>query len=155
MLWVKITLMLCLFFAELCFKFHLTTDSITTITTFLSIAAGAYLTVLVVLFGSRISVKLNYQQETGTGHSYLDGLCYRLQNSLILCLSTLSLSFIYSFLSEEATSAKFVILEYQLPDIGFILTFLISILFFICLDRTLITAQYLITLLKEESNLNS
>lgn len=146
--------MLCLFFAELCFKFHLTSDSITTITTFLSIAAGAYLTVLVVLFGSKISVKLNYQQETGTGHSYLDGLCYRLQNSLILCLSTLSLSFIYSCLSKEAISATIDIPGYQLPDVGFIFTFLISILFFICLDRTLITAQYLITLLKEESNLN-
>ena len=155
MLWIKIALILPLFLAELYLKFHLTTDSITTITTFLSIASGAYLTVLVVLFGSKVSVKLNFQQETGTGHSYLDGLCYRLQNSLILCLSTLSLSFIYSCLPKKAISATIDISGYQLPDVGFIFTFIISILFFICLDRTLITAHYLITLLKEESNLNS
>lgn len=152
MLWLKIVLAGVLFYIEFTHNFRLTSDSITTITTFLSIASGAYLTVLVVLFGSKVAIKLKYQQEPKTGHSSLDELCCRLQESLILCLTGLSISFLFSCLSEDILKTK---VWNQQFDIGFIFTFIVSVIFVFSVVHTLKTAQYLIVLLKAESNLNS
>lgn len=155
MLIIKPLLIVALFFIEFILNFKLSSDSITTITTFFSIASGAYLTVLVVLFGSRVAIKLKSQKEKGTGHSSLDELCYRLQNSLILCLFGLFLGYIYSCIPKKTLLNGFFLYENQFCDIGFLFTFFISIIFVYNIVNTLKTAQYLIVLLKAESALSS
>lgn len=155
MLWLRIFTICLIFIVEIIFKFNLTTDSITTITTFFSIASGAYLTVLVVLFGSKVSVKLNYQQQKGTGHSTLDELCNRLQNSLIICLSGLFIGFVYSCIPCKILLKGVKFFDCLLINISFLFTFFVSIIFVLSIEHILKTAQYLIVLLKSESKLNS
>ena len=145
MLW-RIVLIVILFICEHKLGFHLTSDTITLISGFFSIATGAYITILVVLFTSKVSSKLAHQKYCNTSRSTLDELCRRLRISMIICSLGLLFGFSYSCLN-----CQFLCIKIWEFSIDFLFAFLVSINFVVGVWRTLETFHYLIVLLKSEA----